>query len=64
MARQTSLQVAFFLFLSVSGPQTVLTVFGYSIWLRNGSMKSTVFRSAIEHTTRNNKYDQIRANAI
>ena len=61
MARQTSLQVTtpeltFFLLLSLSGPQTILTVFGHSIWLRNGSMKSTVFRSAIDHTTRNNKY--------
>ena len=61
MARQTSLQVTtpeltFFFLLSLSGPQTMLTVFGHSIWLRNGLMKSTVFRSAIEHTTRNNKY--------
>ena len=61
MARQTSLQVTtpelnFFLPLSLSGPQTILTVLCHSIWLRNGSMKSTVFRSAIEHTTRNNKY--------
>ena len=60
-ARQTSLQVTtpkltFFLLLSLSGPQTILTVFGHSIWLCNGSMKSTVFRSAIEHTTRSNKY--------
>ena len=46
MARQTSLQV--------TTPE--LTVFGHSIWLRNGSMQSTVFRSAIEHMTRNNKY--------
>ena len=61
MARQTSLQVTtpeltFFLLLSLSSPQTILTVFGHSIWLRNGSMKSTVFRFAIEHTTINNKY--------
>ena len=61
MARQTSLQVTtpeltFFLLLSLSGPQTMLTVFGHSIWLRNGSMTSTIFRSAIEHATRNNEY--------
>ena len=61
MARQTSLQVTtpeltVFLLLSLSGPRTILTVFGHSIWLRNGSMKSTVFRSAIKHPTRNNKY--------
>ena len=61
MVRQTSLQVttpvlAFCLLLSLSGPQTILTVFGHSIWLRNGSIKSTVFRSEIVHTTRNNKY--------
>ena len=61
MARQTSLQVTtpeltFFLPLTLSGPQTILTVFGYSIWLCNELMKSTVFRSAIEHTTRSNKY--------
>ena len=31
-------------------------VLGLSIWLRNGSMESTVFRSTIEHTTRNYKY--------
>ena len=52
MARQTSLQV--------TTPKLIFppdnTVFGHSIWLRNGSMKSTVFRSAIEHMTRNNKY--------
>ena len=59
MARQTSLQVTtpeltFFLLLSLSGPQTILTVFGDSSWLRNGSIKSTIFRSAIEHTARNN----------
>ena len=53
MARQISLQVithelTFFLLLSLSGPQTIMTVFGHSIWLRNGSMQSTVFRSAIE----------------
>ena len=52
MARQTSLQMNtpelnFFLLLSLSGPQTILTVFGHSIWLCNGSMKSTVFCSAI-----------------
>ena len=40
MARQTSLQVTtpeltVFLLLSFSGPQTLLTVFGHSIWLRN-----------------------------
>ena len=61
MARQTSPQVTtpehtFFLLLSLSGSQTILTLFGHSIWLRNGSMKSIVFRSAIEHTTGNNKY--------
>ena len=61
MARQTSLQVTtleltFFLLLSLSGPQTILTVFGHSIWLRNGSMKTTAFRSAIEHMTTNNEY--------
>ena len=61
MARQTSLEVTtpeltFFLLLSLSGPKTTPSVFGHSIWLSNGSMKSTVFRSAIEHTTRNNKY--------
>ena len=61
MARQTSLQMTtpelpLFLLLRLSCPQTILTVFGHSIWLRNGSTKSTVFRSAIEHTTRNNKY--------
>ena len=61
MTRQTSLQVTtpeltFFLLLSLSGPQTILTVFGHSIWLRNGSMKSIIFRSAIEHTTWKNKY--------
>ena len=50
MARQSSF------LLSVSGPQTTLTVFGHSIWLRNRSKKSTIFRSAIEHTTRNNKH--------
>ena len=37
MARQSSLQVTtleliFFLLLSLSGPQTILTVFGHSIW--------------------------------
>ena len=61
MARQTSLQVTthkltYFLLLSLSGPQTILTVFGHSIWLRNGLMETTVFRSAIGHTARNNKY--------
>ena len=61
MARLTSPQVTtpeltFFLLLSLSVPQTILTVFGHSIWLRKGSMKLTVFRSAIEHTIRNNKY--------
>ena len=61
MARQTSLQVTspeltFFLLLGLSGSQTILTVFGHSVWFCNGPMKSTVFRSAIEHTTRNNKY--------
>ena len=59
MARQSSLQVTtwtFFLLLSLCGPQTILTVFGHSIWLRTRLMKSTVFRFAIEHTTRNNRY--------
>ena len=60
MAEQTSLQVTTpeltFFFSNLSGPQAILTVFGHSIWLRNGSMKSTVFHSAIEHSTRNNKY--------
>ena len=71
MARQTSFQVTtpeltLFLLLSLSGPQKILTAFGHSLCLRNGSTKSTVFRFAIEHTTRNNKYDtdQIYANAI
>ena len=61
MARQTSLQVTtpeltFFLLLSLSDPLTILTMFGHSIWLSKESMKSTVFRPAIEHTTRHNKY--------
>ena len=61
MASQTSLQLTTpelicFLLLSLSGPQTTLTSFGHSIWLRNGSIKSTVIRSAIEHRTKNNKY--------
>ena len=61
MARQTSLQVTtpeltFFLLLSLSSPQTILTVFGHKLWLRNGSIKSKVICSAIEHTTRNNNY--------
>ena len=61
MASQTSLRVTspeptFFILLSLSCPQTILNVFGHSIWSRNGSMKSTVFRFEIEHTTRNNKY--------
>ena len=61
MARQTSPEVTtpeltFLLLLSLSGPQTILTVFGRLIWLCNGSMKSTVFRSTIEHATRNNVY--------
>ena len=42
--------------VSLRGPQTILTVFGHSIWLSNELLKSTVFRSAIEHKTRNNKY--------
>ena len=69
MARQTLLQVTilnFFVFLlSLSGPQTVLTVFRHLIWLRNGSMKSTVFRISqlkIRPATLNT--DQINANAI
>ena len=69
MARQSSLQVTspeltFFLLLSLSGPQTILTVFGHWIWLHNGSMKSTVFRSAIERTPETLNIDQIHANAI
>ena len=60
MARQTLLQVTTpeltFSFSWVSAVQTILTVFGHSIWLCNGSIKSIVFRSAIENTTRNNKY--------
>ena len=60
MAKQTSLQVTTpeltFSFSWVSAVHTILTVFGHSIWLHNGSMKSTVFRSTIEHTTRNNEY--------
>ena len=44
MARQTLLQVTtreltFFPLLNLSGPQTILTVFGHSISLCNGSMK-------------------------
>ena len=45
MARQTSLQVTtpeltFFLLLSLTGPQTIVIVFGHLIWLCNGLMKS------------------------
>ena len=41
MVRQTSLQVTspeltLFFLLSLSGPRTTLTVFGYSVSLRNG----------------------------
>ena len=69
MARHISLQLTtaeltFFLLLSLSGPQTILTVFGHSIWLVNGSMKSTVFRSAIEHRPETINTDPIHANAI
>ena len=59
MARQTSFPVTtpeltFFTFSGVSVvPRDILIVFGHSIWLCNGSMKSTVFRSAVIHTTRN-----------
>ena len=61
MTRQTLLQVTtpeltFFLLMSLSGPQTILTVFGHSVWLCNGSIISTIFRSVIHQTTRNNKY--------
>ena len=61
MARQTSLQVTTpeltFYFSWVSAvPRQYWLCLAISIWLHSGSIKSTVFRSAIEHTTRNNKY--------
>ena len=67
MARQTSFQVTtieptFFLLLRFSGPQTILTVFGYSFWLREWNQQYFVPQLNIRPETINT--DQIPTNAI
>ena len=69
MARQTSLQVTtpeltFLILFSLSGPQTILTVFGHSIWLLMDRWNQQYFVPQLNMRPETINTDQIHANDI